>query len=148
MSAHIYTGSDAACVSETTCLTLHQRRAMGCCASKSDVLQPAQTITRQEMCQRQSLPVAPPVAKGPSRSSQRSRANSGPRPPPTKDATLPWPERPRSNSNPRKRPPMLFDEDVPPVPSHTSRTRARSTSSSKSASPIVRVGKCYRRWPA
>ena len=114
------------------------RRTMGCCASKIND-QPSASTTRQEMSQRE-------VARAPSRSSQRSRANSEHRS--LHGGDVPKRERPRSNSNPQKRQPMSFDEDVPPVPSYT-RTRTRAStiaSSSRSMTPPVHVGECCCRW--
>ena len=94
--------------------------------------------------QRQTSSVDPPVARVPSRSSQRSRANSGHGSRQVDDT--PMRERPRSSSAPQKRQPMT-SEDVPPVPSHTSRTRAKSASasSSRNTSSPVSAGECYRR---
>ena len=104
------------------------RRTMGCFASKPDVPPPATTTTTgQEMSQRQPFPVAPPVARAASRSSQRSRANSEHRSP--QGGYVPKRERPKSRSNPQKRQPMMSDEDVWAVPSH-SRTQASTMASS------------------
>ena len=101
-------------------------------------------IFRRFRIQRKSSSVGPPVARAPSRSSQRSRSNSehGSR---QVDDT-PMRERPRSTSAPQKRQPMTT-EDVPPVPSHTSRTRAKSASasSSRNTGTPVSAGECYLR---
>ena len=123
------------------------RRTMGCCPSKHDAPL-ATATTRQEMSQGPRSPVAlaPPVAKAASRSSQRSRANSGHRSLPGRDVSKS--ERPRSNSNPQKRQPMASDEDVPPVPSH-SRTRALTMASPSrtTSTPLSGPkGEYYRRW--
>ena len=122
------------------------RRPMGCFASKHDVPPPTTTTVREVMSQRQSSPVVPQATRAPSRSSQRSRANSGHRSPSVKDVSMR--EWPRSDSTPQKWQPSTVDEDLPPVPSH-SRRRARSTLASPSnKSTPVRVGECYRRWSA
>ena len=114
------------------------RRTMGCCASKIND-QPSASTTRQEMSQRE-------VARAPSRSSQRSRANSEHRS--LHGGDVPKRERPPSNSNLQKRQPVTFDEDVPPVPSRA-RTRALTTaSSSRNTGTPPSAGECYRRWSA
>ena len=93
---------------------------------------------RRFRIQRKSSSVDPPVARAPSRSSQRSRANSGQGSRQVDD--LPMRERPRSTSAPQKRQPMTATEDAPPVPSHTSRTRAKSASASSSRNTSTPVG--------
>ena len=103
-------------------------------------------IFRRSRIQRQPSPVVAQVARSPSRSSQRSRANSEHRS--LHDDDVPKRERPRSNSNLQKRQPVTFDEDVPPLPSHA-RTRALTTaSSSRNTSTPPSAGECYRRWSA
>ena len=105
-------------------------------------------IFRRFRIQQQQSPVAPHVARAPSRSSQRSRANSGYGSP--QGGHVPKRERSRSNPTLPKRQPMKVAEDVSPVPSRTSRTRAKSTfaSSNVNTSTPVSAGECYRRWSA
>lgn len=117
------------------------RRPMGCFASKPDVPPPAMTTVGGVVSQRQSSPVVPQATRAPLRSSQRSRANSGHRSPPVKEVSMR--EWPRSNSTPQKWQPSTVDEDLPPIPSHSSRRRR-----SRNTSTPVRVGECYRRWSA
>ena len=117
------------------------RRPMGCFASKHDVPPPATTTDRERMSQRHSSPVVLQAARAPSRSSQRRRANSGHRSPSVKEVSMR--EWPRSNSTPQKWQPSTVDEDLPPIPPHSSRRRR-----SRNTSTPVRVGECYRRWSA
>ena len=105
-------------------------------------------IFRRSRIQRQPSPVVAQVARSssPSRSSQRSRANSEHRS--LHGGDVPKRERPPSNSNLQKRQPVTFDEDVPPVPSRA-RTRALTTaSSSRNTGTPPSAGECYRRWSA
>ena len=103
----------------------------------------SQAPTRQEMSQRQPPPIVPPVARMPSSSSRRSRTTSERRS--IRGDDMPKRERPRSNLNPQKRPPMAFDEDLPPVPSRIRTISAFAPSSSKSPSTQPSPGECYRR---
>ena len=97
--------------------------------------------------QGQPSPAVPQVARAPERSSRRSRANSGHGSRQVDDVHMR--ERPRSNSTPQKRQPMTVDEDMLLVPSHASRTRAKSMFAiSGNMDTLVSIGECYRRWSA
>ena len=105
----------------------------------------SQAPTRQEMSQRQPPPIVPQLPRTPSHPSQRSRANSEHH---SLGDDVPRRERPRSNSETQKRQPWTFDEDVPPVPSH-SRSRALTMAmSSRNTSTPPSAGKLYCRWSA
>ena len=146
MFARIYTGSDATCISETTCLTFHQRRPMGCYSSKLDVPPSATTTAKEVTLRRLPSPVAPQVVRAPSRSSQRRRAILGHDSPQVNDVHMR--ERPLPNSTPQRRRPVTVDEDLPPVP-YPIKRRPKTTfaSFSRNTSPVG-VSECRCRWSA